>query len=271
MTLIIVRQSSELPCSTGPSSITPALLISASSRPRRSAAVSTKARAWASSVTSTSSGTAVPPSSSMRSASASMRSLRRAPSATVAPARASVSAVASPIPEDAPVIATALPESSAMRRRMLVVGGHECGRERLARGVGANVSSVPARSSTRRAAAGRDRAGRGCGSRGRARRGRAGARAGRTSRGTTTSVRSITKAPCVPQTANSTASVKRVAFDRSSAPRSVRPRAPLIFMSLMSRLGCVEGGHGSERRTQRGASPVGGSSRRRMRADVPIG
>ena len=53
---------------------------------------------------------AVPPPERIRSASASMRSVRRAASETAAPASAQASAVASPMPEDAPVTATTRPE-----------------------------------------------------------------------------------------------------------------------------------------------------------------
>src|SRR3954451_20058074 len=67
------------------------------------------ARAWRSSETSVGSATARPPSSSIRLASASMRSVRRAASATAAPASAQASAVASPIPDEAPVMATVRP------------------------------------------------------------------------------------------------------------------------------------------------------------------
>ena len=113
LTWIIRRHSSVGASRIGPSSITPALLISASRRPRRSRACSTKARAWSSSPTSAAIPKACPPSSVMRRASASMRSARRAVSATAAPARAHASAVASPMPDDAPVIATTCPERSS--------------------------------------------------------------------------------------------------------------------------------------------------------------
>ena len=72
----------------------------------------TNALACASSLTSVSMASAVPPAERMRSASASMRSVRRAASETAAPASAQASAVASPMPEDAPVTATTRPERS---------------------------------------------------------------------------------------------------------------------------------------------------------------
>src|SRR5688572_17808393 len=106
------RHSSVGAPSIGPSSITPALLTSTSSRPSSSWVRRTNALACASSLTSVSIARALPPSPRMRSASASMRPVRRAASETAAPAAAQASAVASPIPDDAPVTATTRPERS---------------------------------------------------------------------------------------------------------------------------------------------------------------
>src|SRR4051794_3025366 len=106
---IIRRHSSVGAPAIGPSSITPALLTSASRRPSSAWARWTNAAAWSSCETSVAIATARPPSPLMRSASASMRSVRRAASATAAPASAQASAVASPMPDDAPVIATTCP------------------------------------------------------------------------------------------------------------------------------------------------------------------
>src|SRR4051812_20971488 len=106
------RHSSVGAPSIGPSSITPALLTSTSSRPSSSFVRRTNALACASSETSVVMASAVPPASRIRSASASMRSARRAASETAAPASAQASAVASPMPEDAPVTATTRPERS---------------------------------------------------------------------------------------------------------------------------------------------------------------
>jgi hypothetical protein len=99
---------------TGPSSITPALFTSTSSRPSSSFVRVMNAFAWASSVTSVSIASARPPSPVIRSASASMRSERRAASDTAAPACASVIAVASPIPDEAPVMAATRPDRSGL-------------------------------------------------------------------------------------------------------------------------------------------------------------
>ncbi len=116
-TCTIRRHSSVSAPSTGPSSITPALFTSPCRPPSSECARSTNARAWSSSPTSASIATARPPSPSIRSARASIRSARRAPSATAAPAPASASAVASPMPEEAPVMATTRPSSGCGTRR----------------------------------------------------------------------------------------------------------------------------------------------------------
>src|SRR5829696_9220500 len=113
------RHSSVGAPSIGPSSITPALLTSTSSRPSSSFVRRTNALACASSETSEVMASAVPPASWIRSASASMRSARRAASETAAPASAHASAVASPMPEDAPVTATTRSERSKSMSRTL--------------------------------------------------------------------------------------------------------------------------------------------------------
>src|SRR5438270_3265694 len=105
------RQCSVSAPSTGPRSMTPALLISPSSPPSCSCAPRTKAWALSSSPTSARSATARPPSDSIRSRSSSSRSSRRAPSATAAPSRAKAAAQGAPMPEDAPVVAIRRPWS----------------------------------------------------------------------------------------------------------------------------------------------------------------
>ncbi len=97
--------------SIDPSSITPALLTSVSSRPSSATvrATASAARAW--SVTSDSSTSAVPLSTRMLAARASRRSLRRAATATAAPWADSIAAVASPIPLEAPVTRATVPSS----------------------------------------------------------------------------------------------------------------------------------------------------------------
>ena len=85
-TSTIRRHSSVSAPSTGPSSITPALLISACETAELGMRALDEGARLSSSPTSTSIASALPPSSSMRSASASIRSLRRAPRATAAPA-----------------------------------------------------------------------------------------------------------------------------------------------------------------------------------------
>src|SRR3954469_13017829 len=106
----IIRSHSSTGASTiGPSSITPALLMTVSSRPSSCAVRSTAAWACARSVTSAS--IASPPISP---ASASSRSLRRAATATVAPCAASARAVASPIPLLAPVTSATVSWSSLL-------------------------------------------------------------------------------------------------------------------------------------------------------------
>src|SRR6185503_11274373 len=77
------------------------------------------------------------------------------------------------------------------------------------------------------------------------------------------SVRSRTNAPWVPHTANSTASVRRVALLTSRAPLSARPRAPLIFISVICRYGASRAVIGFERRTPAPVHQLGG-----RRADV---
>src|SRR4051794_3249645 len=94
-----IRSHSSTGASTiGPSSITPALLMTMSSRPSSRTVRSTAATACSRSVASVSIDR--PP---ICSASASRRSLRRAATATVAPSAASARAVASPMPLLAPV------------------------------------------------------------------------------------------------------------------------------------------------------------------------
>src|SRR5262245_21127595 len=95
----------------GPSSITPALLTSVSSRPSSATVRSMVSAACCSPVTSASSTRAVPPSARMVAARESRRSLRRAATATAAPCPARASAVASPIPLDAPVTRATVPSS----------------------------------------------------------------------------------------------------------------------------------------------------------------
>ena len=112
LTFSIVRHSSVSVLSTGPSSITPALLTRMS-RPAELARRRPHEPARLAFVgdidLERDRGPALGP---MRAAIASMRSPRRAPSATAAPLGASVSAVASPIPEEAPVIAALRPSSA---------------------------------------------------------------------------------------------------------------------------------------------------------------
>src|SRR5829696_8399037 len=96
---------------TGPSSITPALLITTSSRPSSATARSTAAIAWPWSVTSVSTATARPPSAAIAATSASSRSVRRAATATAAPCPASARAAASPMPLLAPVTSATVPSS----------------------------------------------------------------------------------------------------------------------------------------------------------------
>src|SRR4051812_39555506 len=103
LTLIMRCQCSTSAPATGPSNITPSLLIRMSSPSSAAADSSTNERAAAWSVTSTSWTWTVPPSRPIRSASASRRSRRRAPAATAAPWLASACTVASPIPDEAPV------------------------------------------------------------------------------------------------------------------------------------------------------------------------
>src|SRR3954451_1787861 len=114
----IIRSHSSTGASTiWPSSITPALLMTVSSRPSSCAVRSTAACACSRSVTSAS--IASPPISP---ASASSRSLRRAATATVAPCAASARAVASPIPLLAPVT------SATVSRSSLLMAGRYTGR-----------------------------------------------------------------------------------------------------------------------------------------------
>src|SRR3954451_11080901 len=106
----IIRSHSSTGASTiWPSSITPALLMTVSSRPSSCAVRSTAAWACARSVMSAS--IASPPISP---ASASSRSLRRAATATVDPCAASARAVASPIPLLAPVTSATVSWSSLL-------------------------------------------------------------------------------------------------------------------------------------------------------------
>src|SRR5215472_13697363 len=97
---------------TGPSSMTPALLISVSRRPSSAAVRSTAPAACCWSVMSHSSTTAVPPCPVMLAASSSSLSRLRAASATAAPWAASAAAVAAPIPRDAPVTSATVPFST---------------------------------------------------------------------------------------------------------------------------------------------------------------
>src|SRR5690349_15145346 len=97
-----------------PSSITPALLMTMSSRPSSPTAARTAALAWSRSLTSA--WIARPPISPT---SASSRSLRRATTATVAPSAASARAVASPMPLLAPVTSATVPSSLRPMRAAL--------------------------------------------------------------------------------------------------------------------------------------------------------
>ena len=96
---------------TGPRSITPALLTRMSSRPWLATVCATAASAAARSVTSASITDALAPPAPSSSASALSRSPRRATSVTAAPSAASRRAVASPMPLDAPVTIATVPSS----------------------------------------------------------------------------------------------------------------------------------------------------------------
>src|ERR1700761_1011907 len=101
--------------SSGPCTLTPALLTSPSIRWCRAKVAVTRSLTWAGSVTSVATPSA-PPSCWLSSAS---RSARRAASTGWAPASCSCRAVAAPIPDDAPVTITVCPA-----RSMRSVMGH---------------------------------------------------------------------------------------------------------------------------------------------------
>ncbi|MCY1437561.1 hypothetical protein D9M71_537280 [compost metagenome] len=107
-TSIIRFHSLTFNASSFESGITPALLMSTSTRPCNSTAKSMKDCMSSRLVTSSASTSAVPPAERMSSARASRRSVRRAPRTTRAPLLASRRAVASPIPLLAPVITMTL-------------------------------------------------------------------------------------------------------------------------------------------------------------------
>jgi hypothetical protein len=94
---------------TGPRSISPALLTTVSSRPSAATVRATASLACLASVMSLSRASAVPPPAPILAASASSRSRRLASTATDAPSAASASAVASPIPLLAPVTSATVP------------------------------------------------------------------------------------------------------------------------------------------------------------------
>ena len=209
MTSTIVRQSAASPCSTGPSSITPALLTSTSRRPRRSAAL----RDEGAGLRLVGDVDLERPRRCCRSrprcgaASASMRSLRRAPSAT-AGARAGErerGRLADPRrrSRDRHRLAAHVRHAAAdsIRRR-------GPGRPRRPRPTGrsANVSSTLARSSTRRAGPGGQTSTSGRSSRARKARARSSACSPDESR-KVTPLRSRTNAPTVLHTASSTSSL----------------------------------------------------------------
>src|SRR5215472_5175139 len=105
-----------------PSSMTPALLTTMSSRPSSPTVRSTAAAASCSAVTSAGSTRAIPPSPRIVPARSSSRSRRRASSATAAPSAASLRAIAAPIPLLEPVIsATAFCSGLVMAARLLVL------------------------------------------------------------------------------------------------------------------------------------------------------
>src|SRR5580704_459214 len=108
---------------TGPSSITPALLMRVSRRPSlpTACAIARSASAWI--VTSAVITVDVAPSARSRSASSSSRSVRRATSATRAPRPASETAVASPMPLDAPVTSATVPSRGPL---IAAIGRLEC-------------------------------------------------------------------------------------------------------------------------------------------------
>ena len=92
-------------------SITPALLISASIRPKASRARATAACTWENSATSQVIASAWPPLLRSRVASVVMPSAERARSSTAAPSATSASAAAAPMPRLAPVTITDFPAS----------------------------------------------------------------------------------------------------------------------------------------------------------------
>ena len=98
---------------TGPSNITPALLMTMSSRPNSSTTRWTAASASDRWVTSDSTGNAAPPASRTWAARVSSRSPRRATSPTEAPSDARRWAVAEPMPLDAPVTSATVDASGA--------------------------------------------------------------------------------------------------------------------------------------------------------------
>src|SRR5918998_3807313 len=98
---------------TGPSSITPALLTTMSSRPSSPTVRSTAATACSRSVASSTTGSASSPSSP---AIVSSRSARRAGAGTLAPKAAGGSAVASPMPLLAPVTSATVPSRASVMR-----------------------------------------------------------------------------------------------------------------------------------------------------------
>ena len=92
-------------------SMTPALLISASIRPKASCARATAACTWLNSATSQVIASAWAPSRRSRVASWVMPSAERASSSSAAPSAAIASAAAAPMPRLAPVRITDLPVS----------------------------------------------------------------------------------------------------------------------------------------------------------------
>src|SRR5690348_206081 len=109
LTSTICCHSSTGASSIGPRSITPALLTRTSRRPSSSTVRATADSAASRSLTSSSTGSAVPPVSAISAPSASSLSVRRAAIATVAPRTASIRAAASPIPLEAPVTRATAP------------------------------------------------------------------------------------------------------------------------------------------------------------------
>jgi hypothetical protein len=100
--------------------MTPALLISASTRPKASCARATAAATWLNSATSQVIASTLPPSRRSRVASSVMPAAERASRSSAAPSAASASAAAAPMPRLAPVSTTELPESRPMRSSRLI-------------------------------------------------------------------------------------------------------------------------------------------------------